>query len=50
VTSRCCSTWRRAVVSNGRLRQAITAGETLPEGWALDGEGNVTHRSEEGQG
>jgi ureidoglycolate dehydrogenase (NAD+) len=31
-----------SVVSNGRLRQAIAAGETLPEGWALDGEGNVT--------
>ena len=31
-----------SVVSNGRLRQAIAAGETLPAGWALDGDGNVT--------
>jgi ureidoglycolate dehydrogenase (NAD+) len=31
-----------SVVSNGRLRQAIAAGETLPEGWALDNEGKVT--------
>jgi ureidoglycolate dehydrogenase (NAD+) len=31
-----------SVVSNGRLRQAIAAGETLPEGWALDDEGKVT--------
>jgi ureidoglycolate dehydrogenase (NAD+) len=31
-----------SVVSNGRLRQAIAAGETLPEGWALDAEGKVT--------
>jgi ureidoglycolate dehydrogenase (NAD+) len=31
-----------SVVSNGRLRQAIAAGETLGEGWALDDEGKVT--------
>jgi ureidoglycolate dehydrogenase (NAD+) len=31
-----------SVVSNGRLRQAITAGETLGEGWALDDDGKVT--------
>jgi ureidoglycolate dehydrogenase (NAD+) len=31
-----------SVVSNGRLRQAIAAGETLPEGWALDADGKVT--------
>jgi ureidoglycolate dehydrogenase (NAD+) len=31
-----------SVVSNGRLRQAIAAGETLPAGWALDDEGKVT--------
>ena len=31
-----------SVVSNGRLRQAAVAGETLPEGWALDADGKIT--------
>lgn len=31
-----------SVVSNGRLQQAIRAGETLPSGWALDAEGRIT--------
>jgi ureidoglycolate dehydrogenase (NAD+) len=31
-----------SVVSNGRLQQAIRAGEQLPPGWALDREGKVT--------
>jgi len=30
------------VVSNGRLRQAIAAGEPIPHGWALDGDGKIT--------
>jgi ureidoglycolate dehydrogenase (NAD+) len=30
------------VISNGRLQQAIAAGEALEPGWALDGEGRVT--------
>jgi ureidoglycolate dehydrogenase (NAD+) len=30
-----------SVVSNGRLRQAIAAGEPLPPGWALDAEGRM---------
>ena len=31
-----------AVVSNGRLRQAVRAGEAIPPDWALDAEGNAT--------
>jgi ureidoglycolate dehydrogenase (NAD+) len=31
-----------AVVSNGRLRQAVRAGEAIPCGWALDAEGKAT--------
>jgi ureidoglycolate dehydrogenase (NAD+) len=31
-----------SVVSNGRLRQAAAAGETIPDGWALDPDGRVT--------
>ncbi len=31
-----------SVVSNGRLQQAIKAGETLPPGWALDADGKIT--------
>jgi ureidoglycolate dehydrogenase (NAD+) len=31
-----------SVVSNGRLQQAIRAGEKLPPGWALDRDGKVT--------
>jgi len=31
-----------SVVSNGRLQQAIKAGEELPHGWALDAGGKVT--------
>jgi ureidoglycolate dehydrogenase (NAD+) len=31
-----------SVVAAGRQRQAAAAGETVPEGWALDNEGNVT--------
>jgi ureidoglycolate dehydrogenase (NAD+) len=31
-----------AVVSNGRLRQAVRAGEAIPLGWALDAEGKAT--------
>jgi len=31
-----------SVVSNGRLQQAIRAGETLPHGWALDADGRIT--------
>jgi ureidoglycolate dehydrogenase (NAD+) len=31
-----------AVVSNGRLRQAVRAGEPIPPGWALDAEGKAT--------
>lgn len=31
-----------SVVSNGRLQQAIKAGEPLPQGWALDADGKIT--------
>src|SRR5579864_6889650 len=31
-----------AVVSNGRLRQAVRAGEAIPPDWALDVDGNAT--------
>jgi len=31
-----------SVVSNGRLRQAIGAGEPVPHGWALDDDGKIT--------
>jgi LDH2 family malate/lactate/ureidoglycolate dehydrogenase len=31
-----------AVVSNGRLRQAVRAGEAIPSGWALDTDGKAT--------
>jgi len=31
-----------SVVSNGRLQQAIRAGEQLPHGWALDRDGKIT--------